>query len=395
MKFRTLGLAALAAAIGLVSCNKEPATPEGGAPKSVIIKLANVAPSTRSADDGYVNRIEEGDKVTLKTYQVFFTDGTTLYRAKTSNNDVMESQFVTVTEDTDLTQPTNYHFLSPSVNKVIVVGNMEQIPNDVTTVAGLKEKMKLEIKDQQTVTNLALYAEALLTNPTTGHTSFGHETVVYTANLTLMPTIARLEVENFECTFTGIYEELSLTKLALNNYYRYYNPMEEAGKKLTNDDPTHNITVETASVWDWVSGLEEAYAANEWRKFSYDAPAETLKPATAATATAPVVVTSAINRYYHIFAVDASNTLPQLVLRCEGKDNGVPTPLYLSTKNFKFAETDGNHQHDAGPITEFKAGNIYRMDFAFSDADLKHPDKCVDITVTQSTWVVHLVTPEF
>lgn len=82
MKFSNLILAASIVAMTFASCNKEDEAGTGdNSLKSVTISLANVLPGTRSAiPDG------EGDlsetEINLINYQVFFSDGTNLYRGK-------------------------------------------------------------------------------------------------------------------------------------------------------------------------------------------------------------------------------------------------------------------------------------------------------------------------
>ena len=155
MNVKFLALAAVAASMTLVGCNKTLTPEETGVPKSVTIKLANVVPGTRSAGG---EQIAEGTAVKLNSFQIFFSDGTNLYPAKQSDGTTAAVQYYTGADVTgNLTG--SYHFLPSAVNKVIVVGNHSQL--NVTTEADLN--LALKIADEQDINNLTLYAESGLT----------------------------------------------------------------------------------------------------------------------------------------------------------------------------------------------------------------------------------------
>ena len=155
MNVKFLALAAVAASMTLVGCNKTLTPEETGVPKSVTIKLANVVPGTRSAGG---EQIAEGTAVTLNSFQIFFSDGTNLHPAKQADGTTAAVQYYTGADVTgNLTG--SYHFLPSAVNKVIVVGNHSQL--NVTTEADLN--LALKIADEQDINNLTLYAESGLT----------------------------------------------------------------------------------------------------------------------------------------------------------------------------------------------------------------------------------------
>lgn len=77
MKLNKLVMVALVA-LGAVACEKSDKGIDDQSPKSVTINLANVQAGSRSMGDP----LEETDKVVLERFQVFFTDGTTLYLGK-------------------------------------------------------------------------------------------------------------------------------------------------------------------------------------------------------------------------------------------------------------------------------------------------------------------------
>ena len=348
MKIRNLMLVALAASMTFVACSKDDGVPaEQGTPKSVTINLANVVTPSRSTGG---TQITDGQAVTLTKYQVFFSDGTNLYAAKDVDNQDDAQQYFDTTEGA-LATTGNFHFLPAAVNKVIVIGNREKIEG-VTKEADLN--IALKIADEQNADNLTLYAESGLTPKTPVHED---NNPLYEANLTLAPTIARLYIKNFSCTFSGTpeYTSLKLQKLALNNYYTTNTLASETVGGLT------NTTLTEGNVWDWFANLPSGY---------HNDNLDITLSSTSATAPSGGL-------YYHIFP----GVEPQLVLRAEGDG----TPLYLATKSFKSGDA---------PV-EWEAGKIYEMDFAFAASQFDQPDKCIDITVKTVNWVVVTVTPEF
>lgn len=362
MKIRNLMLVALAASMTFVACSKDDGVPDAqGTPKSVTIKLANVVTSSRSTGGA---EIEPGQAVTLTKYQVFFSDGTTLYKAKDATNSADAEQYF---DNTKGAVPTtgNFHFLPAAVNKVIVIGNRAKI-EDVTTEAELN--VALNITDEQNADALSLYATSALTPVSEAEDDdviHPTDNPVYKADLTLAPTIARLYIKNFSCTFsdTPEYTSLKIQKLALNNYYTTNTLAAKTVGGLT------NTALTDANVWDWFANLPAG--------FHNDNLDITLNSADANAGNQYTVTAASGGIYYHIFP----GVEPQLVLRAEG-DN---TPLYLATKSFK---------SDDQPVT-WEAGKIYEMDFAFKATDFDQPDKCIDITVKPVNWVVVTVTPEF
>ena len=78
MKITKLMLAACAAVLALVSCNKDNTTPESsGNLKSVTLSLDNVSFETKGAND-FVNPRLDNTEVKLGSIQFFFSDVPTM-----------------------------------------------------------------------------------------------------------------------------------------------------------------------------------------------------------------------------------------------------------------------------------------------------------------------------
>lgn len=363
MNVKFLALAAVAASMTLVGCNKTLTPEETGVPKSVTIKLANVVPGTRSAGG---EQIAEGTAVKLNSFQIFFSDGTNLYPAKQSDGVTDAVQYFSGA-DVAGNLEGSYHFLPSAVNKVIVVGNYG---SKITETTEAKLNLALSIADEQDIEDLTLYAESGLT-PVTGndhssdHTD-GSASAVFEADLKVVPRIARIFITDFSYTYTtdgSAYKSLTLQKIALNNYYAANTLATQAVSDL------QATAISDATAWDWLAGHSDP--SWDWDDLS----AITLTPTAANTA-----ATAESKHYYHFFV--GSGAVPQLVLQCKSADD---TPLYLATSGFKVGGNDVTWQN----------GYIYELSFAFDDEDLTSPDKCVDITVTPHEWQVETITPEF
>ena len=362
MNVKFLALAAVAASMTLVGCNKTPTPEETGVPKSVTIKLANVVPGTRSAGG---EQIAEGTAVTLTSFQIFFSDGTNLYTAKQADGTTDAVQYFSGA-DVAGNLEGSYHFLPSAVNKVIVVGNYG---SQITEKTEADLNLALKIADEQDIDDLTLYAESGLTPVTDDHSGVhddGSASAVFEADLKVVPRIARIFITDFSYTYTtdgSAYKSLTLQKIALNNYYAANTLATQAVSDL------QATAISDATAWDWLAG--HSTPSWDWDDLSHI----TLTPTAANTA-----VTAESKHYYHFFV--GSGAVPQLVLQCKSADD---TPLYLATSGFKVGGNDVTWQN----------GYIYELSFAFDDEDLTSPDKCVDITVTPHEWQVETITPEF
>ncbi len=362
MNVKFLALAAVAASMTLVGCNKTLTPEETGVPKSVTIKLANVVPGTRSAGG---EQIAEGTAVTLTSFQIFFSDGTNLYTAKQADGTTDAVQYFSGA-DVAGNLEGSYHFLPSAVNKVIVVGNYG---SQITEKTEADLNLALKIADEQDIDDLTLYAESGLTPVTDDHSGVhddGSASAVFEADLKVVPRIARIFITDFSYTYTtdgSAYKSLTLQKIALNNYYAANTLATQAVSDL------QATAISDATAWDWLAG--HSTPSWDWDDLSHI----TLTPTAANTA-----VTAESKHYYHFFV--GSGAVPQLVLQCKSADD---TPLYLATSGFKVGGNDVTWQN----------GYIYELSFAFDDEDLTSPDKCVDITVTPHEWQVETITPEF
>lgn len=401
MKFFNLMLAASMAAMVFSSCSKE----EGGADisdkslKSVTISLANVkaqaAAQTMGTRSALEEEIKDGTQVKLTNFQVFFSDGTNLYLGKAADGSPMSHFFVGENMNTETSK--SFHFLPASVNKVIVIGNVRDAKGavissgdtSITVTEGssteentLKTVLNLQIDEQQNAEELTLYGDCTTLQPKQeDHNSDdnAHANPVYEAEVNIAPLVARIEVQNIECTEFGSYAEFKLEKFAFNNYYKSI----EANTKTPSEIKRTVITSE--NVFDYFNALEKTEGTTpwHWEEFSNAVLAQSDK----------TKVTD--NPFYYHFFVDGkeftgdkingneTEGYPQLLLKLTGysgaNQSGTETPLYLATTTLNSKGT---------PIKQFEAGKIYQVSFSFSEDNISQPDKCIEVTVKVATWTI-------
>lgn len=376
MKVRSFLLSALAASMTFVACdnNDNEMGQLDNTPKSVSINLPNVFAGTRSAG----NPIADQSEVALKDLQVFFTDGNTLYKGKTTEGTEVEHYFSTKTEYDDRKDKV-FHFLPHEVNKVIVVGNSGK-KLTATTYAQLKTE--LAIAEQQDPSDLDLYREEDLTS-VTGADKFGHP--LYEVNVELEPRVSRIEIGSFKYNATEegvdrVYKSIEVQQVMINNYYKKADLQEgtasEPSREETTDDNIFAL-FEKSTGWfsdKFVKEIQNSatelsiVTLNEAAQFEHTYASENVRPV------------------YHFFPKSetiATENHPQVLVKMIGeKADGTKVPLYLIANKFT-------------PVVTTDMAMIYVMDFEFDDNDLKNPQKCVQVTVSVKSWRVVPVTPDF
>lgn len=378
MKLTKLMLSAFAAAAALVACNKvETDNVELDQFKSVELSLANVQFMTK-ADAGA--EIKNGDAVMVSSFQVYFTDGNTLYTPKDKDGKDVAAYYTAnaagVVEALGAVQ--NYHFLPDAVDKVIVVGNLPQ-NTTAKTVTDLNATLK--IAEQQEQSGLTLYAEStLVSSGQHVETNDGHTALVYKATCNLMPRVARLEIKSVGMTFNAnphLFDKVEFKKMAFVDYYESCNlATAVAAAPLMDLDLSSEVPV-----FNYLNSL-----TSSWNN---DAVAGTALATNAADANKV-----ATNISYSFFP---SSVKPALIMSVDATAAGSATaaPAYVYTNNFKHGSTELTAMNMSDGTLGFCSGYIYRMDFIFDETNLNHQEKCIDVTVTVDTWKVVAVTPVF
>lgn len=401
MKLSKFMCAAFAAAMVLVGCNKETETPvDDGSNgfKSVTLKLENVAAAlTKLPSEDYIGN---SDDVYLTSFQVFFSDGTNLFEAYNVDQSAPAETFFKLPDD--LTTTKQFHYLPHAVNEVLVIGNFQDKINLGTVGEGKKYSLsrhelrtqinQLKIEEQQDPKNLKLFGVDQILSETTNHTEHGN--VVYAANVTLKPAVARFEITGFkydaaDASGSRLYENVEIQQLTARTYF-------EKATVAVSGESALTVTGEQLDAFN-----EHSYTVTEGNAPSYfnavagkgwfsDVPNITLQDGawevgnTNPTTAAPYTTVDPANVLYsyHVFP----GKVPQFLAKILASSAGVDVPLYLKTNSFRTQD---------GILIDEKvvAGNIYRLSFNFADASFKQPEKCVDLTVSVAQWSVNVITP--
>ena len=385
MRVTNLMLSACIAALALVSCAKEDLSgSHSSRMKSVEVSLENVVFSGTRGEAG--TKINDGDAVVVNDIKIFLTDAAgNEYSAKTSNGSEEAQSYWSADQLTAGTPlSAQFHYVDPNCTKVVAVANL----GSDLTFAEYKALANLQIGAQQNSGALALYAEEILVAKNEQHTDVNDDgttyvSEVYEAALTLYPRISRFEVDGFVVEFnaTPKFNTIQITDILFQNYYPETSLITgvESGE-LVNHIPD---LANQSTVYNWFNATKDA----AWYFDKFDL---TITPA-APKADTPKPLA------YHMFSC---NTTPVMVIKLLA--DGIPA--YIYTKGF-YSSTEVDADNKPLLIEEFKEGTIYRMSAAgevSSNGSIPIPedkidpmDRCIEITVDVTKWVVELVYPEF
>ena len=377
MKITKLMLSALVAAAALVSCNKEDQTPVETGVKSVSISFEN-AIMTKSASNGQVS-----GAVTVNNFKIFLLDkDDNEYNAYTitaeGKGEIATTYFSQIST---LPSTINLHYIDPAVTRIAIIANAGDLP-----WGSVKDGYALDITYQQDPTALTLYGEDndLEMAEEKKHLANGDVTVLYTAAVTLSPTVSRFEVDGFRIGFdpnNPKFNSVLISQIAFQNYY----PASDAVSGTASGPLTAHISDlgKDSVVYDWFNATKEA--AWYWDNCNL-----TLTPSSS------VGKVGTKGLAYHFFA---GNKVPVMVIDMVADGR----PAYVYSKSFKVIK-DGT----ATTLDKLEAGKVYRMSAEGADkttdpngyieipeVNIEPGNHCIDITVSVVDWVVTLVQPEF
>lgn len=382
MKTFRIMCAAIVAAMTLASCQKEQA-PESKTLKSVEVKLNNVAPVTRAI--GGLGESLEGKNIQLNSLQFFFSDGTSLYEAKDAEGNKADVYY----DAAELAAlngniSAKFHFLPAAVKKVLVIGNFTA--SAATTEAALDTE--LEIAKYQDVTNFPLYAEGplgLASADAHDNGENGHLSNVYTVNLDVYPHVARFEITGIGCTFPlNSGKIIKVNSLAFADFYDKCDFRTAVGNTL------RSVQLNQQDIFTY---FQEQMNPGKWNNDFFNGQ----NGQEGAGNSHPVIELTSANSFvetdiaYNFFCKGAPS--PCLLLNVieyesqEAFDANNGKPGFLHTNVYKLNSSE--------PVTTFEPGKIYRMAIRFSEDNLKHQERCLDISLNIAEWIVINVTPEF
>lgn len=387
-----------AASLALFACSNDEDIPglNGEGTKSVALKLEGIksAPVTKGIGDGH----SASTDVTLANVVVAFSDGTNFKKVQ---------KFTTSSDDWDaLTKAGGagviFHRLPNTVNEVYVIGNVYSsgetpktegiIPTENGIVSAWKN-IVLDPKNEQNFNNVTVYGVSESFTPGTepddakGEHS-GVNTQYYTAKVTVKPLFARFEIGNIQCTNLGnTYTSLDLKVIGLFDT----NTKMTIGGSL----PSGNEFLSMANVNEpGTTGLKytfgESTSDNAAVSWVWD------KLTTASLTSNSTLYNpgeSGDKKFVYQFipnaSTDGKNTQVKLYLEAKGGpawNNSVVTASFKKTS-------------DNETLESFEAGNIYTVDYKFTEGDIHpwNPDQeiCINLSVTVAQWGIVALTPDF
>lgn len=344
---KKLFIAAMALAT-IVSCSKdEGASVLESSKKSVTVTINNYAKETRHVTDATPAKDAE-DLVcaSSSTLTIVFTDGGKLVKSFTLSEGKPDGQ----TGDGTYT----FHALPESVDGFFVIGSkratLKTIP---TTKDAAVEAWKADQEDAEW-NDIVVYGEHENWTPSNDCTEDGY--ALYTADVTVKPWKARVEVTEISCTDLGVknrdtaadtpdylttlgYEKVTVTSFGIANA-DMQDLSENNVMDTKQDDDTSNdvktIVPPTGEVWSW-----------------------NINPAATSNHLLTLNATVDAQPYYEVSSEDRT----------------------ITATKYTANNTD---------LTNFESGHIYKMTIPFTESDLDDESSliCVTANVIIEDWVV-------
>ena len=404
---KKLFIAAMALAT-IVSCSKDDA---GDAvltskEKSVTITIANSALETRATLSGAQTSeglAATGDAcVVASDLKVFFANsaGTILKEMDLSGekgtvDHNQEYQYGDKTE-ANATTPGSYifHRVPAEVTQVAVAryedGDLPEnaenwVDKNISDLAALASNEEKNVARE--LSDIVLYDSDGLTNTGTCTTIGNVVYNLYTAELTIAPAFARVELVKIQCTDLGAaseanvggsvegYDELTLKTFAWgpkgatdNNYlYTWLTQPILYGSYV----PTDGLDADGNQITVTGDARKNAWTANT--AISWNVADQVAAP----TEANPMVLTMGGKAYERFVQNDPTLTITKLH---QNQTTAADGKVTLSN-----------------PLDKFSKENIYRFDVIFNESNIDETDDnlCVKVLVTINTWTVIPVYPEF
>lgn len=399
---KKLFIAAMALAT-IVSCSKDEGTSVlESSKKAISITIANAVPATRAvpAQDAVAVggagsiQAQEGNQAAASTDELvvlFANKGGNVVKAiALKDGDVAASGNVNndanAKPDVQGKYTYTFHNVHESVTQVAVVRyakitNVTEFENtnlSTYAAAAAVEDINVDLDELELYGSSDITTDGATCNKTDEHTGETTQYKLYTAEVTVAPKLARVEIVGISCTdlgkatlsaaqgnnVTGGFDEINLKEFSFgtNGIYTY-----SFGTKAEGSETVDYGEAELLGVYNKTSedGKVNERTATNWTAGDGKAIAWNIAPvaATFPTESSPMKLTMDVEAY----------------------DYKVSTP----SRELHITNLTG--------ATEFSAGNIYRFEIPFSESNLEDVNEeiCVEVTVTVTNWVVVEVAPEF
>lgn len=381
----------------LVSCSKDNEdTILTSSKKSVSVTIAN-AVSTRAVDAADATDVEavggEGKLLTAGENVVSAEYDELVFLFANKNGEIVEirdgdesevtSEVTTTENETSEIHTLTFHRVTEAATQIAVVryGDMTPVNKVGDNLSKIQAEAADETKNKEVnLDMITLYGAADLNSANTICEIDGVNYNLYTAEVDIAPLFARFEITYIECKDLGEatygmatntidptvavkgYDEVTLNGITFGDNNMYFYNFAEGTVLKGKYDPE-------------VAGNPERANYTATRKYAFE-DAETEG-----------------TQYL------AWNIAQQAAFSAED-----PLTLSVATKAYDFTNADKNTTltvvgltKDGQSVTTFEAGNIYRLDLDFKEANLDNYDDgiCVEVEVTVAKWVVNIVEPTF
>lgn len=378
-KFKYVALAALTLLASLNSCSNDEdgGKPNNGTPKSMFLKISSDIPSTYAEGP-----IQDATAVKFTSGILYFVDNAGTIKGRKTIGAPATSPDIDITNLATTGEVITG--VDGSVTKVYIVGNtpVQSLPNGATTISQVENTL-LQVQSQGTISNVNLFGSDVLVAPT------GAATDPYTCNVTLKPTVARIELTNM--TATGNY--ITGFKVAGIFVDNYYSQAGVNGAVLTTNLKDNGPS--TTAFNDGSAQYPNTPAASSLKTFVFD----WFTPALAATGNPLKAQPTTANNVwgYNLFATSTGSTVPRIVIRltnitttADGANPVYGADQYITIKGYK---NGGNL------LTVIKAGEVYNITgLSFDETKLTPTPNLatidVEVKVTLVNWKLVPVTPE-
>ena len=383
-------IAAMAIA-ALVSCsNEKDDTILTSSKKSVSISIAN-AVSSRAAT--LVEATDADDVEAVGSEGQLLTAGTAVVSAELDDmtflfaNDNGEIVQIKSAADSSTPEGVNdaeeytltFHNITEAATQIAVVRYGDMQPLDIVgdNLETVRNEAANEAENAEVeLDQITLYGSSLLTANGTCTGEDGHVYNLYTAKVDLAPLFARVEITYVECTDLG-----------------------EATYNMATDttvDPAAVKGYDEVTLKDIKFGADKytySFAANTILKGKYDPT----------VAEDPVRANYTATRKYAFDATGAKNLAWNIAQQPAFSDE-TPLTMSVATHAYDYSNATKNTTltvvgltGEDGAVSTFEAGNIYRLDLDFKEANLDNYGDgiCVNVEVTVAKWVVNIVEPTF
>lgn len=396
MKIKNCIWVAISMAALFVACERPGVNkidePDAGPAKSVVIKIDNVVPMPAEATRGIQDAFTEAGVPVAATTQlsVYFADVSGKIvdvRTLTSGKDAEMPEMPELTENEYM-----FHTV-PATAVQLAVTNLNGSVGG--TLATLKDSEDAELLSaHQTLAGVPVWGLSNTFTPRTDDTH-GHGVdaiyVVYDAgNVTVMPSLARLEIGNIQCVdlnggtqvggFYPRFGSLELARIGIHD-----TPLTTFGSAIGN----YPLTAAGETAW------KADAAAGVWNIDEISGVTLDNRPDT----DIPLTVWDGEVYAYNVKAGPTPNII--LDIKNGNQNTNIEGAVNVDFAFPYYVKTSGL-QANGENITSLAAGTIYRVNLSFHCGNVKPWTQesefiCVDVTVTIPNWVVYqdTLTPTY